>query len=176
MIRGWKIGETITILASKSLDILESKWYDEAMEDNKKRKTRTPINYSYKIETEDEFPYSITENSENTLAEQLKFLCLPAFKVYGNGILMAYGCGEEIKYSSVRWKKKFETGRKRQIYEILFLNGDIEFYTARQFEARFKDVTVKVGVAGDESELKNVYCIAEIKATKEFKNRKTKNS
>lgn len=130
------------------------------------------INYSYRIETEDDFPYSITEDSDNTLADQLKFLCLPAFKVYGNKILMAYGCGEEITYTSVRWKKKFETIRTRQIYEILFLNGDVEFYTARQFEARFKDVTVKVGVAGDESELRTVYCIDEIRTVKNMKKRK----
>lgn len=142
------------------------------MEDNKKRKTRTPIIYSYRIETDDDFPYSITENSDNTLAKQLKFLCLPAYKVFGNGILMATGCGEEINYTSVRWKKKFETSKNRQTYEILFTNGDIEMYTARQFEARFKDATVKVGVIGEESELRTVYCIEEIKATKEFKNRK----
>lgn len=130
------------------------------------------INYSYKIESEDEFPYTITEDSDNTLAEQLKFLCLPAFKVFGNGIFMAYGCGEEIKYTSVRWKKKFETGRARQVYEILFTNGDVEKYTARQFDTRFKDATIKVGVAGEESELKNVYCISEIRAVKEMRKSK----
>lgn len=144
------------------------------MEDNKKRKTRTPINYSYKIETNDDFPYSITENSDNTLAEQLKFLCLPSFKVYGNEILMATGCGEEITYTSVRWKKKFETGRTRQVYEILFLNGDVEFYTAKQFYSRFIDTTIKVGVVGEESELRTVYYISEIRVVKEMRKRKSK--
>lgn len=144
------------------------------MEETTKRKIRTPINYSYRIESEDEFHYTITEDSDNTLAEQLKFLCLPSFKVFGNGILMATGCGEEIKYTSVRWKKKFETVRTRQVYEILFLNGDVEYYTAKQFYSRFIDTTIKVGVVGEDSELRTVYYIDEIRAVKEMRKQKSK--
>ena len=138
----------------------------------KTRKTRSPIQYNYKIESEDEFPYHITEDSDNTLADQLKFLCMPNYKVFGNGIFMAYGCGDQINYTGVRWKKKFETGRKRQLYEIVFLNGDVEIYTAKQFYSRFIDTTIKVGVVGEDSELRTVYYIDEIRALREIRTKK----
>lgn len=140
----------------------------------KVRKIKGPIKYNFKIESSDEFFYHITEKSDNSLEDQLKFLCLPEFKVYGNDILMAYGSGENVEYTDKLWERKFKKTEVRQRYVVTFINGDSEVYTAREFDNRFGDYSLNVGNFGPEQDLYEMFCVTKIERERAIVPRKYK--